>query len=323
MTTKKTLTHGVILDKGSLDNADLDFSYLDSLVDKWQSYDHTNVQDTLSRIKNAEIIITNKVIINQAILEQAAQLKLVCIAATGTNNVDLVAAKRLKIKVCNVTGYATNSVVQHVFSLIFILHRNICQYDALVRSKKWDESKHFCRLDFPISELTGKTLGIIGYGELGKAVAKTATAFGLNVIVAQSLTDNKKTDRVELAELLSQSDIVSLHCPLTNQTEKLINKNTLALMKTDGILINTSRGGVINEADLLDALKNNKLAAAGLDVLNQEPPNKNLLIEANLPNLLITPHIAWASHTSRQRLVNEIAENIKAYQSHIDRNIVT
>ena len=322
MTSNMTFSNGVILDRGSLDNADLDFDCLNSLVDNWQSYDHTNVDDTLSRVKNAEVIISNKVIIDKTILEQASRLKLVCIAATGTNNVDLVTAKNQGIRVCNVTGYATNSVVQHVFSLIFILHRKICQYDALVRNKKWDESKHFCRLDYPITELTGKTLGIIGYGELGKAVAKAAEAFGLKVIIAQSLTNKKKNDRVELADLFSQSDIISIHCPLTSDTEQLINQQSLALMKPECILINTSRGGVINEKDLLDALKNNTLAAAGLDVLNQEPPEGNILTEANLHNLIITPHIAWASHTSRQRLVNEIGENIKAYLSNTKRNIV-
>ena len=322
MTSNITFNNGVILDKGSLDNGDLDFSCLNRLVDNWQNYDHTNTEDTLNRIENAEVIISNKVLIDKTILEQASKLKLICIAATGTNNVDLLAAKEQGIRVCNVTAYATNSVVQHVFSLIFLLHRNICQYDALVRNKKWDESKHFCRLDYPISELTGKTMGIIGYGELGKAVAKTAQAFGLKVIIAQSLTENKKNDRVELSELLSQSDIISIHCPLTPETENLINKNTLALMKPECILINTSRGGVINEADLLQALINKGLAAAGLDVLNQEPPNKNILIEANLPNLIITPHIAWASQISRQRLVDEMCQNIKAYLSNSERNIV-
>jgi len=322
MTSNITFNNGVILDKGSLDNGDLDFSCLNMLVDNWQNYDHTNTEDTLNRIENAEVIISNKVLIDKTILEQASKLKLICIAATGTNNVDLLAAKEQGIRVCNVTAYATNSVVQHVFSLIFLLHRNICQYDALVRNKKWDESKHFCRLDYPISELTGKTMGIIGYGELGKAVAKTAQAFGLKVIIAQSLTENKKNDRVELSELLSQSDIISIHCPLTPETENLINKNTLALMKPECILINTSRGGVINEADLLQALINKGLAAAGLDVLNQEPPNKNILIEANLPNLIITPHIAWASQISRQRLVDEMCQNIKAYLSNSERNIV-
>jgi len=323
MTSNIPFINGVILDKGSLDNADLNLNCLNSLVENWQSYAHTDPVDTLKRVMNAEIIISNKVIIDQSILEQTEQLRLICIAATGTNNVDLVAAKKQGITVCNVTGYATNSVVQHVFSLIFTLHRKICQYDALVRNKKWDESKHFCRLDYPISELTGKTLGIIGYGELGKALAKAAQAFGLKVIVAQSLTKNKKRDRVELPELFSQSDIISIHCPLSKDTENLINKNTLALMKPESILINTSRGGVINESDLLQALKNKTLSAAGLDVLNQEPPNRNLLIEANLPNLIITPHIAWASHNSRQRLVDEICKNIKAYLANTKRNIVT
>ena len=312
----------VMLDKGSLDNDDIDFSQLKTLANNWAFYDETQPAQTQERIKDAELVITNKVIIDQTILEKTNQLKLICIAATGTNNVDLISAKEQKVRVCNVTGYATDSVVQHVFTLILMLHTKLSQYDALVRSKKWDNSTHFCRLDYPITQVAGKTLGIIGYGELGKAVAKSAKAFGLNVLVAQSLTQNKKNNRVELDELFSQSDIISLHCPLTEDTRHLINKNNLALMKSHSMLINTARGDIVNENDLLNALKNKTIAAAGLDVLSQEPPDGNILIEANLSNLIITPHIAWASQVSRQQLVDEIAKNIQAYLSQTERNCV-
>jgi len=316
------LSNGVILDKSSLDRGDLDFSCLDSLVENWQTFESTQAENTLSRIENADIIITNKVVINAQMMKQAKKLKLICIAATGTNNVDLNAAKENNIVVCNVTAYATASVVQHVFTLILALQTHLLEYVKLVQNNVWDQSKHFCLLNYPITELSGKTLGIIGFGELGKAVANAASAFGLKVIVAQSLTGNLKPNRVELNELLAQSDILSLHCPLTAETENLINQQTLALMKPSSILINAARGGVVNEADLLYALQHKVIAAAGIDVLHQEPPNNNALIQAQLPNLIITPHIAWASQASRQRLVDQICDNIKAYLSNSNRNQV-
>ena len=312
----------VFLDKGSLDPGDLNIEPLQSKFSRWIEYEVTASNEVASRISNADVIITNKVNITEAILEASPKLKLICISATGTDIVDLQAAKQLNIPVCNVRGYATHSVVQHVFSLILALHNNLINYDQLVKNRAWNKSDHFCLLNYPIEEVFNKTLGIIGYGELGKAVNNAAKTFGLNVIVAESLVGQKTNNRIPLSELLQQSDIVSLHCPLTPQTQHLINQKTLSLMKPTSFLINTARGGVINEVDLLDALQTRKIAGAALDVLTQEPPRDNILINANLPNLIITPHIAWASQRSRQNLVHELAKNVEAFLNGEQRNWV-
>ena len=312
----------VFLDKGSLDRGDINFDHLKSKFSRWIEYETTAADETLSRINNADVIITNKVKITETILRSCNKLKLVCVAATGTNNVDLAAAKKLNIPVCNVTGYATHSVVQHVFSLILALHNNLINYDQLVKSHAWDKSDHFCLLNYPITEMYGKTLGIIGYGELGKAVANVAGAFGINVIIAESLTGRQSNNRLPLDHLLQQSDIISLHCPLTPQTQNLINQQALELMKPSSFLINAARGGIVNEQDLLQALKQKRIAGAALDVLSEEPPHNNILIDANLPNLIITPHIAWASQRSRQNLVEELEKNIEAFFNREERNLV-
>lgn len=311
----------IFLDKGSLDRGDINFDPLKSKVSRWLEYDVTTANEVSPRISNADIIITNKVKITEPVLKSCQKLKLICVAATGTNNVDLNAAKQLNIPVCNVTGYATHSVVQHVFSLIFALHNNLINYDQLVRNHMWDKSDHFCLLNYPINQLHGKTMGIIGYGELGKAVAHAAQAFGINVIVAESFIGQQANNRTPLKQLLQQSDIVSLHCPLTPQTENLINQQTLALMKPSSFLINAARGGIVDETDLLNALQQKKIAGAALDVLSEEPPRNNILINANIPNLIITPHIAWASQTSRQNLVNELGKNIDAFLNGKERNL--
>ncbi len=313
----------VFLDKGSLDRGDVDFDSLKSNFATWVEYESTHSDDVCAHIKDADIIITNKVQITEAIMVSASQLKLICVAATGTNNIDISAARKLNIPVCNVTGYATHSVVQHVFSLILALTNNLINYHHLVSEGEWDKSKHFCLLNYSISELHGKTLGIIGYGELGKAVANAAQAFGLNILIAESLSGHHSSGRISLSALLQQSDIVSLHCPLTPQTSNLINKKSFKLMKPTSFLINAARGGIVNEVDLLEALKQKIIAGAALDVLSKEPPNANILINAKLPNLIITPHIAWASSTSRQNLVDEIEKNIKAFIQGEERNLVT
>jgi len=312
----------VFLDKGSLDRGDINFDSLKSKFTTWVEYESTQSDEVNARIKDADIIITNKVQITEALMVSVNQLKLICVAATGTNNIDIAAARKLKLPVCNVTGYATHSVVQHVFSLILALANNLINYHHLVSEGEWDKSKHFCLLNYPITELHGKTLGIIGYGELGKAVAKAAQAFGLNILIAESLSGHNSENRIPLPALLKQSDIVSLHCPLTPQTSNLIDKNSFELMKPTSFLINAARGGIVNEADLLEALKQKKIAGAALDVLSQEPPQANILINAKLPNLIITPHIAWANSTSRQNLVNEIEKNIEAFVQGEERNLI-
>jgi len=226
------------------------------------------------------------------------------------------------IAVCNVAGYATPSVVQHVFSLILALQTNLCDYSSKVFSGEWAKAEHFCLLDSPITELQGKTLGIIGYGELGQAVEKVAIAFGLNILIAESFSGRTSENRTPLDDVLKQSDIVTLHCPLSEQTNNLIDTAALSKMKSSAFLINTARGGIVNEADLAVALDNNIIAGAALDVLSQEPPVKNILLENHRKNLIITPHIAWASQQSRQRLIDEIGKNISAFRKGKSRNLI-
>ena len=307
---------GVFLDRSSLDLNDLDFDALEKAVDQWQYYDETDDSQILSRISNADVVISNKVVLTKENLSQAKQLKLICIAATGTNNIDLNAAKQNNIQVCNVRAYGTSSVVQHVFALLLSLVRNLPAYQQAVQQGAWQESKQFCMMDYPVGELTEKVIGIVGYGELGKAVAKVAEAFGMVVKIAQRPGGELKPGRLLLSELLPEVDVLTLHCPLTPDTSNLIGEAQLSLMKNDAILINTARGGIVDEQALANALLDQKLGGAGIDVLQTEPPKQGSpLLESNIPNLIVTPHIAWASRESRQRLLNQVAENIHSYQS--------
>ena len=315
----------VILDNASLDCGDLDFSKLKALGLEFDSFENTKPDQIVERIKDADIIITNKVVIDSSTLKQVDKLKLICIAATGTNNVDLIAAHEKGIMVCNVTGYATSSVVQHVFMLITALNTKLNSYQKAVKNGLWSQSEFFCLLDFPTVDLSKQTIGIIGYGELGKGVEKVARAFGMKVLVSESLQKNStKTDeRISLTALLKKSDIVTLHCPLTPETKNIISTNEFKLMKSSALLINTARGGIVDEIALLEALQQNLIAGAGIDVLENEPPDKdNKLLTNELDNLIITPHIAWASVASRQCLLDGIVKNIEAFLKGDSRNIV-
>jgi glycerate dehydrogenase len=304
----------VFLDWESVDHQDLDAGCLQELPVDWQFYPSTSAAQLAERLHNQNIVVSNKVVLDAATIHAAAELKLICVAATGTNNVDLDAAARRDIPVCNVRAYATASVVQHVFMLILNLMRCQPQYQQALNQGRWQHSAHFCFLDYTIEELTGKTLGVIGYGELGRAVASMAEQFGMQVKVAQRLHAPPLAGRVALDELLPQVDVLSLHCPLSETTRQLIGTRELAMMKPSAILINTARGGIVDETALLAALRTGKLAGAGIDVLEREPPRDgNALLEAALPNLIVTPHIAWASRQARQRLIEGVAQNITAF----------
>ncbi|MEJ2142122.1 MAG: 2-hydroxyacid dehydrogenase [Gammaproteobacteria bacterium] len=306
---------GVFLDRKSLDLGDLDFTKFDGAIEKWQYYDETKPDQVLQRIINADVVVSNKVVLDKKILDQATQLKLICVAATGTNNVDLDAAKHNNIQVCNVRAYGTASVVQHVFVLLLSIVRNIPAYTKAVEQGNWQNSKQFCLMDYPIAELTGKVLGIVGYGELGNAVAKVARAFGMKIKIAQR-PGSHDDKQVPLEDLLPQVDVLTLHCPLTPETANLISEHELGLMKPTAILINTARGGIVDELALANALKNGKLAGAGIDVLQIEPPKAtNPLLDIKIPNLIVTPHMAWASREARQRIVEQMVKNIHSYQS--------
>ena len=281
-------------------------------------YAHTPAEQVLERAKDADIIITSKVILNHEILSQLPKLKLIAVTATGTNNIDLVAAKVLGITVKNVTGYSSVTVPEHVIGMIYALkHRLIDYHRDQLLTERWATCGQFCYVDYPISDVQGSTLGIIGRGCIGNEVARLAQAVGMRVLFAEHQhATTIREGYTAFDEVLNQADVISLHCPLTPQTEQLINAKTLALMKPNACLINTGRGGLINEADLLQALQSGKLAGAALDVLVKEPPATDdvlWLAAKTQPNLLITPHVAWASDSALTTLVNKVAQNIEEF----------
>jgi glycerate dehydrogenase len=306
---------GVFLDQASLDCGDLDFSSLNRILPELRYYSATAPHEVAERIAGAEVVISNKVRLDATVLEQARRLKLICVAATGVNNVDLEAATRQDLMVCNCRGYGTAAVVQHVFALLLNLMTHLPEYRQAVREGRWRQAHQFCLLDFPIRELAGKTLGIIGYGELGRGVARVAEVFDMKVLIAQrpGMVEEQE-GRIPLPVLLPQVDVLSLHCPLTPETQGLIGAWELALMKRDAILINTARGGLVDETLLANALRLGALGGAGVDVLSLEPPVEgNPLLALDIPNLIVTPHSAWGSRESRQRLVEQLAENIQGW----------
>ncbi len=314
---------GVVLDLDSLSPQDLDLQPLKGQLDHWNLYPHTAPEQVCERIADTQVVITNKVELTAAQLQSCPTLKLICVAATGTNNIDLDAATSAGIQVSNARHYATASVVEHVFALLLTLTRRLDRYRLGVEQGNWCDSREFCLFDETIGELSGHTLGIIGYGVLGKAVAQAARAFSMKVQVAQSLHGTPHPDRVPLVKLLETSDVISLHCPLSDATRGLIGAAALARMKPGAILINTARGGIVDEQALVDALRQNRLQAAAVDVLSQEPPGKhNPLLGFHSPRLIVTPHVAWASQPARQRLVNEVTENIAAFLRGEPRNRV-
>jgi glycerate dehydrogenase len=287
-------------------------------------FEKSTAQQVALRIAQAQVVIANKAPLMKPSLAQAKGLKLICVAATGTNNVDLEAAAQQGVTVCNVRDYATASVVQHVFTLMLNLSTQFVSYHQAVIAGHWQSSDQFCLLDYPIQELAGKTLGIIGYGVLGHAVARAAEAFGMKVIIADHKGVKPRSGRSAFEEVLAQADVVTLHCPLTEATKHLIGIEELAAMKPSALLINAARGGIVDESALVQALQQQKIAGAGFDVLTEEPPvHGNVLLDAKIPNLIVTPHIAWASRESRQRLIDEIVENIEAFKADQPRNIVT
>ena len=279
-------------------------------------YPTTSIEETAERIKDAEVIITNKVVITKELMINAPKLKLICIAATGMNNIDLKAAKELNIVVKNVAGYSTSSVVQHTFSMLFYLLEKLEYYNRQVKSKAWSNSGVFTDISKPFSEIAGKKWGIIGLGTIGKEVAKVAENFGASVHYYSTSGQNLISDyhHSSLETLLSESNIISIHAPLNEQTYNLINQSNLALLKDESILLNLGRGGIINESDLA-AVLNTKNIYAGLDVLEKEPIDETnpLFLINNLDKLLITPHIAWASFEARTRLLEGIVKNIQEF----------
>ena len=321
----------VFLDFATISRGDIDVESLNKALPDLQYFPTTESAELHQRVRNAEIVLTNKIRIDRETIAAAPELKLICLAATGTNNVDLEAAAEHGVAVCNIVAYCTAAVVQHVFALIMSLNQHLREYQSLLKQGAWKGSPQFCLLDYPIRELAGSTLGIVGYGELGRGVAQAAEAFGMKVMVAKRPGDHPGDGpatatgppRIPLERMLPDIDILSLHCPLTPATDKLIGTPELKLMPGHALLINTARGALVDEEALLHALRENLIGGAGIDVLNEEPPvNGNVLLDADLPNLIVTPHIAWATREARQRAIEEMAENISVFCGGGHRNRV-
>jgi len=314
----------VVLDGYTLNPGDLSWDGLKEFGEV-TLYDRTPVHKVVERSKGADVIFTNKTPVNAEALNNLPDLKYIGVLATGYNIVDTLTAREKGVTVSNVPGYGTPSVVQLTFGLLLELCLRVQRHSDAVTSGRWASAPDFCFWDYPLVELTGKTMGIIGFGHIGRQVADVATAFGMKVIgTSRNRTDQSHRSNfkwAEIPELLEQSDVVSIHCPLTPETKGLINKESLQRMKSSAFLLNTSRGPVIIEEDLAEALNNNTIAGAGLDVLSVEPPAKdNPLIGAK--NCIITPHIAWATKEARARLLEITIGNLSAYKNGNPVNVV-
>lgn len=290
----------------------------------WLEYGETSVEEIVPRLSHATIVICNKLPLRESTLKHLNNLKLIAVAATGVDNIDLAYCKANGIAVCNTRGYAVNSLPEHALMLMLALRRNLVAYVDDVRQGRWRDARQFCLLDHPIGDLRGATLGIIGYGTLGKAMERLARAIGMEVLIADHKNARQvRTGRVAFQEVLRASDVITLHCPLTEDTRNLIGAQELALMKPRAVLVNTARGGLIDDDALVQALGRGELGGAAVDVLRVEPPKEpNALLEARLPNLIITPHNAWASQQAMQTLADQLIENIEAFVRGEPRSLV-
>lgn len=312
----------VVLDGFTLNPGDVSWDALRSLGE-CAIYDRTPAAEVVSRASGADMVLTNKVVLDRAVLAQLPQLRYIGVLATGTNVVDIAAARERGVVVTNVPAYSTASVAQLVFALVLELTHHVGHHAAAVREGRWARSEDFCFWDHPLVELDGLTLGLVGFGHIGRRVATLGQAFGMRVIVhSRTVRPEEGVDFVDLDTLFRTSDVVSLHCPLTPSTQGLVNAARLALMKPTAFLINTGRGPLVNEADLAAALDAGRIAGAGLDVLSVEPPvPANPLLSAR--NCLVTPHIGWATHAARQRLMQTVVDNVRAFLDGRARNVVS
>ena len=312
--------HIVVLDRDTLVNRPFDFDFPHTL----SSYGTTEAHETLERILGADIVITNKVVISAQAFAENPQLKLVAVTATGVNNVDVEAAKQNGTAVCNIRAYGNESVAEHAFMMMITLMRNLPAYQRDVAAGLWENSPFFCHLGAPMRDLNGKTLAIFGRGNIGKTLATYAQAFKMNVVFAEHKNAQSVRDGyVSFDEAIRSADVVSLNCPLTPQTANMIGEAELQQMKPGAILINCGRGGLVDEAALVAALKYGQIGGAGFDVLTQEPPRDgNPLLKARLPNLIITPHIAWASQEAANRLFDILLDNINRFVAGNPQNLV-
>jgi glycerate dehydrogenase len=303
----------VFLDYQTVCYDDLDTASLTGVMDDLHFYPTTLDVQIAERISDAEIVLLNKGRLSRELLQGARGLRLIAVAGTGTDSIDLAAAKDFGIGVCNVRAYCTSSVAQHTWGLILSLTQRLPAYARLGASRSWAEIDRPHPKGLPIRELTGLTLGIVGWGELGRAVAGIAQAFGMRIEIANRPGEAAAPGRLDLKQLLATADVVSLHCPLTDSTRGMIGAAELSLMKPNALLINTARGGLIDSAALAAALKAGRLGGAGIDVLPHEPPIDEALLQPDIPNLLLTPHIAWSARESRQRCIDEMAANVRDF----------
>jgi glycerate dehydrogenase len=312
----------VCLDARALNPGDLSWDELQKLG-PCMFFDRTPEVQVIERLEGAEAVLTNKVPFNRELINALPALKYIGVTATGYNIIDLKAANEKGVTVTNVPAYSTPSVAQSVFALLLELTNHTGHYAQISRDGTWSQSPDFCYLDKPTVELAGLTMGIVGFGDIGRAVSTLAMAFGMKVLVSVRTPRDLPVgiEAVDIDELFARSDVVSLHCPLTPETERLVNAERLALMKARAFLINTSRGPLVDDAALAEALNEGKISGAGLDVLTVEPPSGgNPLLAAR--NCVVTPHIAWATKAARQRLLNVAVENLRAYQNGISLNVV-
>ncbi len=282
---------------------------------EWVEFGVTKPEEVVGRLERASIVIANKLPLRAAQLAQLPKLRMIAVAATGVDNIDLEYCRGHGIAVCNARNYAGNSVPEHVLMLILALRRNLSGYQDDVRHGNWQRSEQFCLLGRPIKDLHGSTVGIVGFGFLGQAVGRLASAMGMKVLISERKgADSVRDGRVEFEEMLRESDVVTLHCPLNDSTRNLIGESEFSCMKPDALLINTARGGLVDEQALLTALRERTIAGAGVDVLTTEPPRGgNLLLDAQMPNLIITPHIAWASQEAMQTLADQLVDSLEAF----------
>ena len=310
----------VVLDRDTLVNRPFDFDFPHTL----SSYGTTEAHETLERIRGADIVITNKVVISAQAFAENPQLKLVAVTATGVNNVDVEAAKQNGTAVCNIRAYGNESVAEHAFMMMITLMRNLPAYQRDVAAGLWENSPFFCHLGAPMRDLNGKTLAIFGRGNIGQTLATYAQAFKMKVVfVEHKHAETVRDGYVSFDEAVRTADALSLHCPLTPETANMIGEAELQQMKPGAILINCGRGGLVDEAALVAALKYGQIGGAGFDVLTQEPPRDgNPLLKARLPNLIVTPHIAWASQEAANRLFDILVDNINRFVAGNPQNLV-
>lgn len=314
----------VFLDYATM-GPDIDTSPISDLLPDLTLFDVTPDDLIAERIKHAEFVFTNKMRFDAETLGNAKSLRFIGLTATGTDNVDLSGAAKYGIAVCNIHAYCTQSVVEHVFAMLLNFTHSTSRYERSVRNGKWQKSKKFCMLDYPVRELSGMTLGIVGYGELGRGVERIAREFGMTILVARRPRTPASADdgRTDFQEMLDRADVITLHCPLTDETRNLFGEEEFRRMKSDAILINTARGGLVNSGALAAALRDGDIGAAAIDVLAKEPPiDGDPLLDYDGPNLIITPHIAWATIEARQNAINELAANVKAFLNSEKRNRV-